>query len=131
VSDNDRRSRGIAMLTTLLGDAFVQPIVARAESQSRGSALTRMVLDNCFGEFWSRPGLELRLRSVATMAILMTVRQWEEFKNHLRAALNIGLTPDELEELIFHCTAYLGYAATAPAMRALNEVLAERAQTPT
>jgi 4-carboxymuconolactone decarboxylase len=122
-----RRAMGVRVMTDMFGEAFVAPIVARAESDGLGADLAASVLDDCFGAVWARPGLDQRARSIATIALLMALRQPEELKNHFRGGLANGLTARELEELVMHGVAYLGFPANAVSMRALAEVLAERA----
>ena len=89
-------------MTEMLGEDFVRPIAAQAEGDGNGAAIAASVLDDCFGGTWARPGLDRRARSIATIAMLMALRQPNELKNHLRGGLANGLTPTELEELIMH-----------------------------
>jgi alkylhydroperoxidase/carboxymuconolactone decarboxylase family protein YurZ len=109
----------------MFGASFVQPIIERAEGGGRGAAMASAVLDDCFGGVWARPGLDRPARSLVTIAILIAVRQPAELKNHFRGALANGVTPAELEELIIHATAYLGYPVNGFAMDALGRALDE------
>jgi len=130
VDEEPIRETGRRMLATLLGDDFADQVAASAAGEEVGANMSAYVLDSCFGTVWTRPGLELKQRSIATIAILMALRQPEELKNHFRAGLNLGLTVPELEELVLHCTAYLGFPANGPAMRALKDVLAKNGYGP-
>jgi 4-carboxymuconolactone decarboxylase len=122
-----RRAAGVRVMTEMFGPVFVEPIVAQAESERLGAHIAASVLDDCFGAVWARPGLDRRARSIATIAILMALRQPQELRNHFRGGLSNGLTAGELEELVMHGTAYLGFPANAVAMRALIEVVGEAA----
>jgi len=123
----DRRTAGVRVMQEMFGEAFVEPIIERAEGGGLGAAMASAVLDDCFGGVWSRPGLDRRARSLVTIGILIAVRQPVELKNHFRGALANGLTPCELEELVIHATAYLGYPVNGFAMDALARAQDEAA----
>jgi 4-carboxymuconolactone decarboxylase len=118
-----------AVLETVMGKNHAEAVVALTAPGNLGAEFTRFALETCFGNVWSRPGLSLPFRSVATIAVLMALRQTDELKTHMRGALNLGLSVDQLEELILHCSAYLGIPAGGPALKALNDVVTA-AQSP-
>ena len=68
--------------------------------------LTEKVL---FGDVWERPGLSKRDRSLITCAALVALNRTEQLKGHLERALNNGVTPDEIGELITHLAFYGGW----------------------
>jgi 4-carboxymuconolactone decarboxylase len=82
-----------------------------------------IVQQGAFGDVWSRPGLATRDRSLATVSMLIALGQTEELRAHLRGALNVGLTRDELIELIIHSSIYAGVPAANAALRVAAEVL--------
>ena len=77
-----------------------------------------------WGEIWTRPGLDRRSRSCVTLAILVALGHHEELRLHLRAALNNGLTRDEIKEVLLQSAIYAGVPAANTAFRIANEVLA-------
>lgn len=85
--------------------------------------LTEMTLDHVFAAQWGRPALDRRSRSLVTLAVLIALRATDELKFHFPIALRNGVTIDELEEVVYHCTAYAGYPAAANAQRVAREVL--------
>jgi alkylhydroperoxidase/carboxymuconolactone decarboxylase family protein YurZ len=119
----DALSRATAALEALLGKDYAAAVAARATTDKLGGKFTKFAFETCFSEVWARPGLSYQFRSIATIAILISLRQTDELKNHLRGALNLGFSSSELEELILHCSAYLGIPAGGTAMRALSEVV--------
>jgi 4-carboxymuconolactone decarboxylase len=123
MSNDDWKVPAAAALQALLGKDYSDSVVARAERAGLGSEFTKFALETCFGKAWARPGLSYQFRSVATIAVLMALRQTDELKNHFRGALNLGFSVSEMEELILHCSAYLGIVAGGPAMRALGEAI--------
>ncbi len=79
--------------------------------------------DTLFGTVWSRPGLPLKTRSMITMAALMALGRSPELKLHMRAALNIGISADEIKELIIHLALYSGVPTAVEAIRVFNDVV--------
>lgn len=91
--------------------------------------LGRYVVEFAYGDVYSRPGLSLRDREIASVALLTAMGGREpQLKVHLEAALEAGLTPAELEEVVIHTVPYAGFPTAINAMRALREVLERRAR---
>jgi len=82
------------------------------------------VLQTAFGDIWSRAGLAVRDRSMVTVAVLVALGQTEELRAHLAGARSVGLTVDELVEVIMHVSVYAGVPAANAALRVAAEVLA-------
>ena len=85
----------------------------------------QMVTEFCFGGFYSRPNLALRDRSLCTVAQLAALGKTEELKAHLAGALNLGITRDELIEVLMQTSQYAGIPA---ALNAGAEVLLDEAE---
>jgi 4-carboxymuconolactone decarboxylase len=83
----------------------------------------RYVAESAFGMIWSRPGLPLRDRSLVTVAQLAALGRTEELRAHLAGALNVGLTRDELIEVLMHTAVYAGVPAANEALRTAADVL--------
>jgi alkylhydroperoxidase/carboxymuconolactone decarboxylase family protein YurZ len=79
-----------------------------------------------WGEVWSRPGLDRRTRSAATLGALIALGQEAELSIHVRGALNNGLTPDEIKEVIIQMAVYCGAAAANRAFVVAEKALAEQ-----
>lgn len=77
-----------------------------------------------YGEIWSRPAIDLKTRSLATVAALVSLNNPNEMRIHLKGALNIGWKRDELREIFLHLGYYAGMPAALDAMRLLDEVAA-------
>jgi len=82
--------------------------------------------EQLFGAIWNRPGLPTKTRSMITMTALMALGRGPELRLHMRGALNLGITPDEIKELIVHVSQYSGVPTAVEAIRAFNEVTAPR-----
>ncbi|MBI3043347.1 MAG: carboxymuconolactone decarboxylase family protein [Betaproteobacteria bacterium] len=87
--------------------------------------LWNFTTDVLFGEIWSRPGLSLRERELVTLGVLMAAKA-DGIALHMRNAHNLGITFDEIKEVILQCTIYLGMPKALFAMRKLKAVMAEQ-----
>ncbi len=79
-----------------------------------------------YGEVWSRKAVDLKTRSLATVAALVALNNPHELKIHLKGALNIGWTRAELREVFLQLGYYAGMPAALDAMRLLDDVAAAR-----
>ena len=77
----------------------------------------RYVAETAFGMIWSRPGLALRDRSLVTVAQLAALGKADELKAHLAGALNLGITKEELVEVLMHTAIYAGVPAANEALK--------------
>jgi 4-carboxymuconolactone decarboxylase len=81
------------------------------------------ILNNvCFGDVWSRPGLPIKTRSMLTMASLIALGRFTQLKGHMNGALHVGVTEDEIKEVIIHLSQYAGIPFAVEAIRVFNEV---------
>jgi 4-carboxymuconolactone decarboxylase len=76
-----------------------------------------------FGDIWERPGLNKRDRSLITVAALVTANRPQQMPFHMTRALENGVTPDELVELVTHLAFYAGWPSATTAAGVLGEVL--------
>ena len=84
-----------------------------------------MITRHAWGEIWTRPGLDRRTRSVMTLAMLIALNRGDEFKLHVRGAINNGLSRDDIKEVILQSAIYCGVPAANTAMHLAQEVFAE------
>jgi len=82
----------------------------------------RYVAESAFGMLWSRPGLAIRDRSLVTCAQLAALGKTEELKAHLRGALNVGISKEELVEVLMQTAVYAGVPAANEALKTAAEV---------
>lgn len=94
--------------------------------QSVSPALESYTESKLIGEVWRRPDLSPRDRSVITVAALISRNQTIEMPYHLRLALDNGVRPSELSEMIFHLAFYSGWPNAMAAVTIAKEVFAER-----
>ena len=79
-----------------------------------------------YGDIWEREGLSKRDRSLATVAALMAMGRERQLRIHVERALDNGVTPDELSELITHLALYCGWPAAMTAALTARDALAGR-----
>ncbi len=90
--------------------------------------LERFLLEHAWGDILSRPGLDERTRELVTLGILLALGRDRETLTHFTAALNIGLSRDELVELLIHTSVYAGFPAMVTGAHLLAEVLETRGE---
>lgn len=88
------------------------------------------LLIETFGDFYSRPQLELKSREIGVVAALTALGNARpQLKVHIHGALNVGCTAQEVVEIIMQMAVYAGFPAALNALFAAKEVMAERAVT--
>jgi 4-carboxymuconolactone decarboxylase len=93
--------------------------------------LGRYVVEFAFGEIYRRPGLDLRQRQLVTISALTTLGGAEpQLEVHVNAALNVGLTADEIVEAMLHCIPYVGFPRVLNAVFVAKRVFDERGVSP-
>ena len=107
----------------VLGDAHVDRAIAGTTEFT--AAFQDFITRSAWGDVWTRPGIDRRMRSAVTLAILLTLRAEEELAMHVRAALRNGLTADEIGEIILHSAIYAGVPAANTAFATAQRVLDE------
>ena len=107
----------------VLGDAHVDRAIA--DTTDFTADFQDYITRCAWGEVWTRPGLDRRMRSAITLAVLMTLRAEEEIAMHVRAALRNGLTPAEISEILLQVAVYAGVPAANRALKIAQGVLGE------
>jgi 3-oxoadipate enol-lactonase/4-carboxymuconolactone decarboxylase len=123
-----RRAAGREVRRAVLGDAHVDAAAARATAFT--APLQEHVERAAWGEAWTRPGLDRRTRSAITLALLCALRAEDELALHVRGALRLGLTPQEIGEVLLHAAVYAGVPAANTAFAVAARVLAEEEGLP-
>ncbi len=115
--------RGMSVRRHVLGDAHVDAAIRQTTEFT--AAFQELITRYAWGEIWSRPGLDHRTRSCITLTALVALGREEELAMHVRAALRIGLTPDEIKEVLLHSAIYCGVPAANGAFAVAQKVLDE------
>lgn len=120
----ERYKRGLKKLAEIDGDAGQKVIEALKDISPD---LAQYTIEFPFGDIYSRPGLDLKSREIATIAALTALgNAVPQLKVHLHAALNVGCSQEEIKEVIIQMAVYAGFPAALNAMLLAKEVFAER-----
>ena len=125
---NEKYEQGEAFMRTMQPAAFVDAMRAAVEGGGFGADLGRFAVEHAFADVWSRPGLDKKFRSMIVISVLIAQGQEHELRNHVRFGLGNGITPDEMQELLYQCYPYVGFPAVSTAIRVMIEVLRETGQ---
>ena len=120
---NDQHDQGMRTRREVLGDEHVDRSVAKTTEFT--ADFQDLITRYAWGEIWSRPGLDRRTRSCITLTALVALGREEELAMHIRAARRIGLTPDEIKEVLLHSAIYCGVPAANGAFAIAQAVLDE------
>jgi len=121
VTEEDRRQAAATLFESWRSKAIDD--IGAEKSADFCTEIGQLSMDNVFAKLWVREGLDLRSRSLVTLGILIALHAHDELKVHFPIALKNGLTLKELEEVIYHSTAYAGFPAANVARRAALETL--------
>ncbi|MDD2344226.1 MAG: carboxymuconolactone decarboxylase family protein [Tolumonas sp.] len=122
-TENLRYQQGLAKLNEIDGEAGEKVIAAL---QDIAPDLARYVIEFPFGDIYTRPGLDLKSREIATVAALTALgNAAPQLKVHIHGALNVGCTETEIVEVIIQMAVYAGFPAALNGMFAAKEVFAE------
>ena len=120
---NDPGERGMEVRREVLGDEHVDRAVERTSDFTRD--FQELITRYAWGEIWTRPGLDRRMRSAITLTALIARGHDEELAMHIRAALRNGLTPDEIKEVLLQSAIDCGVPAANTAFAIAQRVLEE------
>lgn len=123
MSADERFERGLAVRKEVLGDAHVERSLAAVTDFSR--PVQEWVTGGCWGEVWTRPGLERKTRSLINLAMLTALGRMHEFAVHVRGAVNNGCTEEEIQEVLLQAGVYCGAPAALESFRVAEATLKE------
>jgi 4-carboxymuconolactone decarboxylase len=116
--------RGMEIRRAVLGDRHVDRANAAITGFNR--EFQDLITRYAWGEIWSRPGLDRRTRSCMVLTAMMALGHWDEFRMHVAASFNSGLTEDDIKEVILQAAIYCGVPVANHAFREAAAVIAER-----
>ena len=115
------KTSGEQIRRKVMGEDFVDRALNNADDFTR--PIQDYINTHNWGATWLREGLDLKTRSLITIAMLAALKAPQELKGHIRGALNNGATVEEIREVLLHSAVYCGTPAAQEAFRAANEVL--------
>jgi 4-carboxymuconolactone decarboxylase len=125
MAESPSYEKGREMRRRLLGDAYAD----RTNSTTYADPIMKKFMDvaseSVFGTLWTRPGLDLKTRTLVTLVSDAATGREAELAIHLRMALRQGWTEDELTEALLHLMGYVGAPLTRDALLTARDVFAE------
>jgi 4-carboxymuconolactone decarboxylase len=118
---DQKYENGMSIRRAVLGDAYVDRTNITDFNKDFQDLITRYA----WGEIWSRPGLPRPTRSLITLAMMVALNRTDEFRLHVRAAINNGVTRDEIIEVLLQSAIYCGVPAANTAFHAAEDVFNE------
>lgn len=115
--------KGLAARKAVLGDEYVDRAIDHADSFER--EFQEFLTRNAWGAVWTRPGLDQKIRSLLTIALLASQGRSEELRLHVSATRNTGASVEEIRETLIHVGVYAGVPASVAAFRIAREALQE------
>ena len=123
MDENKRYQQGMKIRRAVLGDEHVDRAVAATTDFNRD--FQDFITRSAWGEIWARPGLPRHTRSLLTLAMMVALNRSEEFRLHVKAAFNNGVTRDQIKEVLLHSAIYCGVPAANSAFHIAADVFRE------
>jgi 4-carboxymuconolactone decarboxylase len=121
----DKYARAGEIMRQMLSPEKVASMESPEPKPGFGGEFAHLAYEHAYVAHWTRPDLSPRDRSLLTIGILIGMRNEGELRSHFAAGLRNGLTPKQLEEIVYHATAYAGFPAASAALAIAAKVVAE------
>ncbi len=115
--------RGLKVRKEVLGEDYVNKSIAGADDFTR--TMAEWSTEYCWGALWTRPGLDRRSRSIANLSMIAALNRPHELKLHVKAAIQNGLSRDEIKEVLLQVAVYAGVPAGIDSFRIAREAFKE------
>ncbi len=122
-TDADRIAAGEKNRRKVLGDAHVDRSLKGRTAFN--AEWVDFITRTAWGDVWARPGLDYRSRSIIVLSVATALGRWEEFRIHVKGAINNGLSKDEIKEVLMQCAVYAGVPAANTAFHEAAKVFEE------
>jgi 4-carboxymuconolactone decarboxylase len=122
MDERQRYEQGMKTRRSVLGDSHVDATLKNRSEFTE--AFQDFITRYAWGEIWSRPGLPKETRSMLTLAMMVALNRPDELRMHLRAALNVGVTREQIQEVLLQSAIYCGLPAANSAFHIAMEVIA-------
>ena len=123
MDERERHAAGMKVRREVLGAAHVDR--AQGKLNDFNSEFQDFITRAAWGEVWTRPGLDRKTRSCMVLSTLIALGAWDEYRLHVRAAFNNGLTRDDIKEVILQAAIYAGVPKANHAIKEAELVFGE------
>lgn len=119
MENNERYKKGLHVMEEL----FSQEVrTGMRNIQKISPDFWDMIVSSGFGDLYARNTLTMEQREYITLTTLITQGAFDQLGVHIQAALNIGMTQEEIIEIIIHCSGYVGFPKAIQAMGIAGEI---------
>jgi 4-carboxymuconolactone decarboxylase len=119
-----RLEKGLAVQKEIFGERIDQMY---KESPKNQLHIQKYLSDNCFGDFYTRRGLDLKTRELLTFSMILSLGGCEpQLNGHIQGNVNMGNGKDTLLSVVTQLLPYIGYPRSLNAIRCINEVIPEK-----
>jgi len=125
MADSKLRARGRAMRRTLVGDAYADKLDREVYTDAHMEKFAELTQEVLFAQLWTRPGLDLKIRSLVTAISDVSTGATEALGLHIRFCRIHGWSEDEIVECVIHLTGYIGVPLVRKALIVATKVFAE------
>jgi 4-carboxymuconolactone decarboxylase len=124
VNEDTRFDEGLKVQKTIFGDVIEQMQKNTPENQKH---IQQYLSSFCFGDIYTRNGLDLKTRELLTLCIISTLGGCEsQLKSHVQGNLNVGNDKELMISAITQCLPYIGFPRTLNALNCVNEIIPEK-----
>jgi 4-carboxymuconolactone decarboxylase len=120
-SITERARQGAKVRREVLGAAYVD--AGKQQANPFTQHFIEFTQSQCWGNVWLREGLSHKTRSQLNVCMLAALARWHEFEVHVRGALNNGVTPEEIAEILLHSAVYAGIPIASEGFRRADAVI--------
>jgi 4-carboxymuconolactone decarboxylase len=125
MSESDLYQKGSALRRQLLGDAYVERVNTATYADPVMKKFIDVATETVFGALWTRPGLDLKTRTLVCVITDAATGRFPELAIHVRMALRQGWTEEQLTEVLLHMSGYVGVPVIRESLLTAKEVFAE------
>ncbi len=125
MAESETHRKGSELRRELMGDAYVERMNQTVYTDPIMKKFIDVATETVFGALWSRPGLDLKTRTLICVVSDAATARTPELAIHLRMARRQGWTEDELVEVLLHLSGYVGVPLVREALLTAKEVFAE------
>jgi 4-carboxymuconolactone decarboxylase len=125
MSESETYRKGRELRRQLLGDDYVQRANQATYSDPVMKKFIDVATETVFGALWTRPGLDLKTRTLVCVVTDASTGRFPELAIHVRMALRQGWTEEQLTETLLHMSGYVGVPLIRESLLTAKEVFAE------
>ncbi len=123
-TEADRFKKGFEIQNPVYGDEIKEAFKNLPDNM--GSDVAKFLTEVCFGDFYTREGLDLKKRELLTIAILTTTKNFDTLKSHIKGNLKAGNSIETITASIIQIMPYIGFPDAFQALKSVQEIMKEK-----